>query len=92
MCVVSAVSDDWTKRFPETYPNVATWIPHLPIDSPSYAEFATLKSDFEKLLELLKAAKIYDEATNQKDCEMEEKVALLKKIAELVGVDISEVF
>ncbi len=40
---------------------------------------------------LLIKAKIYDEQTGQKDCEMEEKVAFIKKFAKYVGVDLSEV-
>lgn len=28
---------------------------------------------------------------NQPDCEMAEKIALIKKVSELVGVDLSEV-
>jgi hypothetical protein len=40
---------------------------------------------------LLRRAKEYDVANNEPDCEIEEKMALLKRIAELVGVDLSDV-
>jgi hypothetical protein len=40
--------------------------------------------------ELFKKAKVYDEQNGQPDCEMVEKIAKLQKIADLVGVDISE--
>ena len=45
----------------------------------------------EAMKELLKAAKKFDEATGQPDCEMKEKVDLLRKIAKMVGVDFEEV-
>jgi hypothetical protein len=42
--------------------------------------------------QLLIKAKIYDEKNNEPNCEIEDKVATLKRIAELMGVDLSEVF
>lgn len=55
-------------------------------------EFDKLKKEVESLKKLLIAAKIYDEETNQKDCEMESKIDLIKKVAELVGVNVDDVF
>jgi len=55
-------------------------------------EFDALKKEMEALKKLLLAAKAYDEATGQPDCEMEEKVDLIKKIAKIVGVDMKDVF
>ena len=40
----------------------------------------------------LKNAKEIDRVTGQPDCEMDEKVAIIKRFAEVVGVDLSEVF
>ena len=40
---------------------------------------------------LIRAAE-YDKRNNEPNCEMEDKVALLKKVAEMVGVDLKEVF
>ena len=59
---------------------------------PTRAEFDALKAELESLKKLLAAAKKYDEETGQPECETEEKVALLKKLAQLVGVDLSSVF
>jgi hypothetical protein len=42
-------------------------------------------------MKTLVADKEYDAATGQPDCEMDDKVELLKRIAELVGVDVREV-
>ncbi|VDM11381.1 unnamed protein product [Wuchereria bancrofti] len=73
--------------------------PHPPIQPDFWSipwatkqEFEQLKKEVEDMKKLLIRAKEYDEKTGQPDCEMEEKVALLKKVAELVGVDLSEIF
>ena len=103
MCSVSNMGDYWRDSFPDRYPG---FYPKQPPVSPSTLpgvmlpdlsqvtrqEFEALKKDIQELKELLKAAKKYDEATNQKDCEMEDKVAFIRKMAEYVGVDMEEVF
>ena len=45
-----------------------------------------------ELKKLLLAAKGYDEKTGQPDCETDDKVALIKAVAEAVGVDFDSVF
>lgn len=55
-------------------------------------KFEELKKMMEEAKELLLRAKEYDEKNNEPNCEMEDKVAILKKLAELVGVDLSQVF
>ncbi len=62
------------------------------MDSVSRAEFDALRREMEELKKLLTAAKQFDEATGQPDCEMDEKVTLIKAIAKLVGVDLGDVF
>lgn len=64
----------------------------IDINPPTREEFDRLKKDVEALKELLKAAKIYDEKTNQKDCEMDEKIEFIKKVADAVGVNLEDVF
>lgn len=96
MCTVSMIGDYYGKDFPQKYP----WYPLNPnpavlpttVTVPSRAEFDALKKEVEELKELLKAAKKFDAATGQPDCEMDEKVKFIKKLAEFVGVDIKEVF
>ena len=91
MCTVSMVGDEYTKRFPKRYPWFPT-TPQIPVNPaaapatlptsefyPTRAEFEALKKDFEALKQFLIAAKVYDEATGQKDCEMDEKIALLRR-------------
>jgi len=59
---------------------------------PTREEFDELKRSVEALKELLLAAKEYDRKMGEPDCEMEDKVALIKKLAEVVGVDLSQIF
>lgn len=97
MCAVSMVGDDWTRKFPERYPSIwptpsPTSVPY-PSEIPvSRKEFERLKADVEQMKKDLAAAKAQDIADGAPDCEMEDKVALLKKVAELVGVDLEEIF
>jgi len=55
------------------------------------AEFDELKRQVTEMKELLKRAKAYDEANGEPDCEIDEKMVLLKKIAGLVGIDLDDV-
>jgi hypothetical protein len=90
MCTVSYIGDGFMRNPPMP---AQPWIYPVPGQAaPSREEFDALRREMEALKELLKAAKKYDEQTGQPDCEQEDKIALLKRLAELVGVDLSEVF
>lgn len=105
MCVVSNIGDYWGKRLPETHPWIDPYVnpnnPNYPqkyipdgttiSSGPTKAEFDALKREVEELKKLLIAAQIYDEKTGQPHCEHEDKVKLIKKIAEMVGVDMKDV-
>ena len=84
------IAEDFGKRLPEDYP----WLPINPMPWASRPvgqdEFMRLKNEVEELKKLLEAAKKYDTATGQKNCEKDEKVAIVKKVAELVGVDMKD--
>lgn len=58
----------------------------------SKEEFDALRKEVEELKILLLAAKRFDEATGQADCEMDEKIELIRRVADFVGVDVDEVF
>lgn len=58
----------------------------------SKKDFDALKKDVEEMKKLLERALDYDKRNNEPNCEMEEKVALLKKVAELVGVNLEDIF
>lgn len=98
MCVVSLILDDWRdKHFRPFGPyNPSDPLPDVLVEKVTKKEFEEFREEMRKELEslkvLIKAAKKYDEETGQPDCEMKEKVAMLKKFAELLGVDIAGVF
>lgn len=93
MCTVSFVADEWARRFPENHHWPQPDVTNITFpQSVTMQEFDDLKKEVEALKELLKAAKKFDEETGQPDCEMEEKIAFIKKIADAVDVDLSEVF
>lgn len=101
MCVVSAVSDPYRKQ--DMWPN---WPNIIPFPEPNIQpmpakdfykavtreEFEALKRDVEELRILLVNARQYDIANGEPDCEMEDKVAIIKAIAKMVGVDLGDVF
>ena len=89
MCVVSSVGDRYTSDFPQLWPQ-QPWKQSQPEISRS--EFEELKRQVEEMRRELIDAKRQDEAEGNPDCEMEDKVALLKEIAKVVGVDLSEVW
>ena len=55
-------------------------------------DFLALKQEVLEMKELLKRAVEYDKRNNEHHCEMEDKVALLKKVAEYVGVSLEDIF
>lgn len=101
MCIVSNVGDYWEDRYNKEYPWADPLIhpskypaKRLNVNSspPSREEFEALKKEVEELKTLLIAAQKFDQETNQPNCELEEKIALIKKVAEFVGVDFKDVF
>jgi len=91
MCVSSVIMDDFNRRW--ATPNQPNIIPQYQwaVNMPTRAEFEQLKKEVSELRDLLKAAKKFDDATGQPDCESADKLALIKKLAELVGVDLGDV-
>lgn len=103
MCVVSMVGDHYNDKWKEL-----SWIQPLdnrpfapsplepnwpiPTPSPSKQEFDKLKEEVEEMKKLLTRAKLYDEKNNEPNCEIDDKVALLKRVAEMVGISLDDVF
>lgn len=102
MCVVSMIGDHYADKWrPKPwFPDPIGW----PIDEPyrpnktvvptinvSREEFDALRKEVEEMKELLKRAKKYDEDNGEPDCEIDEKMELLRRVAEAVGVDLSDV-
>ncbi len=97
MCTVSNIGTGWGGTFPGRYPWIQPYVPPytpIPVTIPGVSkdEFDRLKREVLELRKLLAAAKAFDAATGQPDCEVDEKVALIKRIAEFVGVDLGDVF
>lgn len=96
MCVVSMIMDHYQEKFkPYIYPTVSpdmirplTEIPLLV----TRGEFDQLKKDVAEMKELLKKAQLYDQKNNEPDCGLEDKIELMKKIGQLVGIDLEEIF
>lgn len=86
MCAVSAMIDNLTRPYSPLYSRD-------PLDSPpSRAEFELMKQQFEReikgLRELLPHVQKYDRMTGQPDCESDEKLKLLRGIADKLGVNV----
>jgi hypothetical protein len=96
MCLVSYIGDQYREKWypqqdrPTIEPFV--WPNNIPSNGPTLEQFNQLKKEVEELKTLLSKAKIYDQQTNQPDCEMEDKIAVIKRVADLVGVDLGNVF
>ncbi len=87
MCTVSMIGDHFNNKWQHpTYQQIFTNIPDV-----SRAEFEALKKEVEEMKVLLKRAKEYDEKNNEPNCEIEEKMALLRKFADVVGIDLDDV-
>lgn len=88
MCVVSMIGDHYNDKWTsEPYQQIFNQFSQI-----SRSEFEQLKREVEEMKQLLIKAKIYDEKNNEPNCEMENKIKLLKDIAKLVGVDLEEIF
>lgn len=105
MCTMSMVAHDWHDRNPQYTPIVPYYqMPGSPFNQEpldlsklfvqpiTRAAFDELKKELAAIKDLLLAAKKYNEATGQKDCEDKEKIKLFKRLAEITGVDLSKVF
>lgn len=99
MCAFSNISD-WAKDN-WTIPSIPTMDPNpknpivQPWQQPTVAAPAwntpyngPTKEQFQELIELLRAAKKFDKATGQPDCEDAMKKEMLRKMAQSVGIDL----
>lgn len=92
MCVVSMVGDHYTDKWQPWNQKIDNSGLNNYFNNVSRKEFDDLKKEVIDMKELLIKAKEYDKINNEPNCEIEGKVELLKKIADLVGVDLKEIF
>jgi len=89
MCAYSFVADHYNDKFKYVAPYLPWPEPYRkPEGAPreiTREEFERLREDVAEMKRLLERADEYDKRTGQPDCEMDEKLALLRKIAEFVG-------
>lgn len=97
MCAVSVIGDDWKQRWPTEWPSALP--PLEPSSIPNNIRQYVTQAEFQELHKLvlqmkreLEEARAQDIANNEPDCEMEDKVELLKAIATAMGVDLKGVF
>lgn len=87
--------DKWKPQpwYPGVYPGTAPQPQPSPvfIENISRAEFGALRKEVLDMKELLKRAKAYDEKNGEPDCEMETKMAILRKVAEAVGISLDDI-
>jgi len=93
MCVVSMIGDHYGEKFrnPQQWPGLQPYVQPSPIVLPSpisREEFENLKREVEEMRVLLRRAKLYDQQNGEPDCGIEDKMALLRRVAKLVGVDL----
>lgn len=99
MCVVSNIGGYAQDMWPKPWtPAPTPYVPYVPQpyvpfgpyewDKPKPVKPYTgpTKEQFEELLELLRAGKKFDQATNQPDCEVEDKKKFIRELAEHLGV------
>lgn len=95
MCVISMIGDHYNDKW-DPFKKINPYtIPTSDLErflAPNRQEFEALKKEVEEMKKLLERALKYDIENNQPECEIEDKVALLKKVAELVGVSLEDVF
>lgn len=94
MCAVSMIADHYRDKWQQQswYPQQGTGLGGLyQALAISRHEFDALKREVEDLKALLQRAKEYDAKNGEPDCEMADKVAILRAVAKLVGVDLGNV-
>ena len=97
MCVVSMVGDHYSEKwrlidrrifYPLTPPLTRPPEVYPPI---TREEVDQLRAEVAEMVALMKRAKKYDEQNGEPECEMDEKLRVLRAVAKLVGVDLDAV-
>lgn len=89
MCAVSMVLDHYKDKWQDFYPIAQP--DYKPNSYYDRLEIEKLRKEVEELKKLVKRARQYDEDTGQKDCELVEKKEYLKKIADILGIELKDI-
>jgi hypothetical protein len=102
MCVVSMVgdhyNDKWRDRWPDIWPkpdrssdpeDTKRKVEKI-LEQIHKSELDKLREEVKELKKLWDSARKYDEANGESECQLEEKVALIKALAKALGVDMSD--
>jgi hypothetical protein len=86
--VIDHYRDDWSKQKPWVLPQPPLY-PQPPSSGDiSRAEFEELKRQVAEMIKLIKRAKDYDAKNGEPDCEMDEKMEVVREVAKFAGVDL----
>ncbi len=86
MCTVSMVGDFYNDKWRQHFPPNTIGQPFVPL-IPNQ-EIERLRREVEDMKELLKRAKIYDEKNGEPNCELEEKMKIIRAMAKALGVEL----
>lgn len=84
------VADHYMEKWQDRYQRQMMW-PQVVELLVSRQEFDELRREVAELKSLLARAKEYDERTGQADCESDEKMAVVRQVAKLVGINLDDV-
>lgn len=93
MCTVSMIGDFYNDKWAPRpwYSTVASPARIEYVLGMSREEFDALKKEVEEIKELIKRVKKYDEDHGEPNCEIEDKMKLLRRVAKAVGVELEDV-
>lgn len=100
MCFASAVGDHFTKEWTRGVGIPTDWDAIrrineglLPIEKSgvSVVEFERLKQQVKDMTALLKVAVDYDQRTGQPNCEVEQKIEMLRMVASAFKIDLDAI-
>ncbi len=99
MCAVSMIGDHFGDKWRPNWPYETIPAPYLPPPTITTTwppevtkeEFEALRHEVLEMKELLRRAKKYDEDNHEPNCEIEDKMDLLRKVAKAVGIDLEDV-
>lgn len=90
MCTVSMIGDHYREKWePRIWFDQAQTF--TKIKAITRHEFDELKKEVQELKKLLKRATKYDKDNGEPECEVEDKMALVRKVAKAVGVELDDV-